>query len=113
MAKIDSFLSLIGHYKYFITIVVGVVFVGFLSENSIMNLVKLDLQKGDLQTEIDRYRKETVKAEKELQALRKNPNAVEKVARERYFMKRPDEDVFVLSTEIPVVAENETANAEQ
>jgi cell division protein FtsB len=30
-----------------------------------------------------------------LEELTANPEALEKVAREKYFMKRPDEDVFI------------------
>jgi cell division protein FtsB len=30
-----------------------------------------------------------------LQALENDPKAVERMARERYFMKRPNEDIFV------------------
>jgi cell division protein FtsB len=29
-----------------------------------------------------------------------NPKAIEKIARERYFMKADDEDVFVLSDDV-------------
>ena len=32
-----------------------------------------------------------------LRELETNPKAIEKIARERYFMKADDEDIFVLS----------------
>lgn len=101
MAKLESFLNLLGHYKYLITIVLGVLFVGVLSENSILKLMKLDMQKADLQEEIETYQKQDADSKRELQSLKTSPNAVEKVARERYFMKKDDEDVFVLSTDEP------------
>ena len=34
---------------------------------------------------------------RELRMLDRNPKAIEKIARERYFMKADDEDIFVLS----------------
>ena len=37
-----------------------------------------------------------------------NPSAITKIARERYFMKADDEDIFVLSDELPTTT-NETA----
>ncbi len=106
MAKLDNLLDVLGHYKYLITIVLGVVFVGVLSENSIVNLMKMDSIKRDLQDEIERYVKQNKESESELRALKNNPNAVEKVARERYFMKREGEDIFVLSTDIPTIEED-------
>ena len=106
MAKLDTIIDVLGHYKYLITIVLGVAFVGVLSENSVVNLMKMDNTKRELQAEIDRYVKQNQEAEEELRALKNNPNAVEKVARERYFMKREGEDVFVLSTDIPTIEEN-------
>ena len=101
MAKVDSFMSFVGHYKYLITIVLGCLLVFVFSENSAINLLKLDNQKADLQTEIEQYEKQNRDAKTELEALKVSPNAVEKVARERYFMKKDDEDVFVLSTDEP------------
>jgi cell division protein DivIC len=105
MAKLETFINIIGHYKYLITIVLGLLFVVVVSENSVFQLVKLDMQKTDLQSEIDRYNRQTEAAERELQNLKHSPDAVERVARERYFMTRDGEDVFVLSTDIPAKGE--------
>lgn len=99
MAKLERFLDVIGHYKYLITIVVGLSIILFLGENSVMNLLKLKMQKEDLQEEIDRYNAQEAQSKKSLEELKTNPDAVEKVARERYFMKKADEDVFVFSTD--------------
>lgn len=107
MARIDTLINVLGHYKYLITIVVGILVVGVFSETSLINLMKLDVIRNDLQAEVDRYKKQSQDAEKELKELKYNPQAVEKVARERYFMKRDDEDVFVLSTDIPAVNKQE------
>jgi cell division protein FtsB len=42
--------------------------------------------------------------------LDSNPKAIEKIARERYFMKEDDEDIFVFSNEQSQTAEShETA----
>ena len=100
MAKFETFVNLLGHYKYLITVVLGLLFVTVLTDYSAVNLVKLDMQKSDLQAEIDRYTLQAKEAERELHDLKVSPGAVERVARERYFMKRDGEDVFVLSTDI-------------
>lgn len=101
MAKFEYIFNFLGHYKYLITIVFGCLFLFLLSENSIVNLIKLDMQKADLEEEIERYNKQDADSRRQLDELKTNPNAVEKVARERYFMKKDNEDVFVLSTDQP------------
>ena len=106
MTKFEAFVNIVGHYKYLITIVLGVLFITVLTDYGIVNLVKLDMQKSDLQEEIDKYTKQAEDDENELHRLKTNPGAVERVARERYFMNREGEDVFVLSTDIP--AKDET-----
>ena len=99
MAKLNKAISVIGHYKYLIVCVLGVAYIGFLSENSLTKLVKLDMRLDDLKHEVEQYNKEDDYAKRALDELKNNPEAVEKVARERYFMKKADEDVFVLSTD--------------
>ena len=59
------------------------------------------MQKADLEEEIERYNKQDADSRRQLDELKTSPNAVEKVARERYFMKKDNEDVFVLSTDQP------------
>lgn len=107
MAKFEYIVNFLGHYKYLITIVLGCLFLFILSENSVVNLIKLDMQKADLEAEIERYHKQNTDSRRQLDELKTNPNAVEKVARERYFMKKDDEDVFVLSTDQPLEKANE------
>ena len=48
----------------------------------------------------------------QIRLLDSDPNAMRKIARERYFMKADDEDIFVLSddprTQTPFNSNNET-----
>lgn len=111
MSKFESFLNFIGHYKYLITGILGLAFCGFLSESSAWKLMQLDMQKEDLQKEIEHYQKQNEESLRQLESLKANPNAVEKVARERYFMKKADEDVFVLSTDEPAQPQSQSEAA--
>lgn len=109
MSRLAPILALISHYKYAITIIIGVLLVGFVDENSFMRRMQLDMQISDLQVEIDRYNAQNEADVKQLKALKRNPNAFGKIARERYFMKADDEDIFVLSDdEKPQTENNET-----
>jgi cell division protein FtsB len=67
---------------------------------------------SELQEEIDKYNAEHNKNQAQIRKLNKDPKAMEKIARERYFMKADDEDIFVLSDDdrsTNTFANNETA----
>lgn len=49
-----------------------------------------------LQASKTHYQKEIKKETAELEQLKSNPAAVEKYAREKYLMKRDDEDLFII-----------------
>ena len=54
-----------------------------------------------LQAEKDFYETETAKVKKDLNELNTNLNTAEKFAREKYFMKKDNEDVFVIIKAAP------------
>lgn len=95
--KLSGFWSFLSHYKYAIVIIVGTLIVVFFDENSIMKRIQLDLQIDDLEDEISTYKERNASNIKKLNELKRNPNAIEKIAREQYFMKADDEDIYVLS----------------
>ena len=65
---------------------------------------------GELQDEIQRHTEQYNRDRKQIKMLDSNPKAIEKIARERYFMKEDDEDIFVFSNEQSQTAEShETA----
>ena len=83
--------------KYSVVVILGVLIVGFLDENSVMSHLKNRHRIGELQEEIDQYNAEFRRDQAQIRELDRNPKAMEKIARERYFMKADDEDIFVLS----------------
>ena len=109
ISRLSPLLALLSHYKYVITVVVGVLLVGFVDDNSFMQRAKLELQISDLEADIERYNEQNEADMKQLKAMKRSPKSFEKIARERYFMKADDEDIFVLSDdETPKTLENET-----
>ena len=99
MGKVNNVWAYLARHKYLITMVLGLLLVGVLDENSFRKYMLLQMRyneaKRELDTYVEQYKRDSVK----LHALDANPKGVERVARERYFMKRPNEDVFVLSTD--------------
>lgn len=97
--RFNIMLDLLGHYKYLITIVVGLLLVGFIDDNSMLRRWQYSLEISRLEEEIANYNTQEQAATEQLQELRRNPKAIERIARERYGMKAADEDIFVLTDE--------------
>ena len=98
--------------KYTVVIVLGVLIVGFLDENSLWSHMKNRQRIDELQEEKARYNADFKRDQAQIRELNSNPKAMERIARERYFMKADDEDIFVLSDDDSapqIVVNHETA----
>ena len=95
--NIGLFWNIIVHYKYYIVIILGALIVLVLDKNSVLHQIQLHSQIESLKDEITRYTEENKEATRRLRELERNPKAIEKIAREHYFMKADNEDIFVLS----------------
>ena len=73
-----------------------VLIVGFIDDNSFMHRFDRRSRMGQLRNEIEAYKAQYEAADRCLREMDSNPKSIEKIARERYFMKRPGEDVFVI-----------------
>ena len=82
--------------KYAVVCVVGVLIVGFLDENSLWSHMKNRQRIDELTEEKARYNAAYQRDQAQIRELNTNPKAMERIARERYFMKADDEDIFVL-----------------
>lgn len=87
--------------KYIISILVFLFLMFFYDRNDIFiqmdrkkDLTTLEKSKVFYETEID-------KTKKELESLEQNPIALEKYAREHLFMKRDNEDIFIVDSISP------------
>lgn len=101
MKKVKDYIwAFLSHFKYHIVIVFGILFVGFIDEDSIMQRFKYEHQIEELKEEIAKYTELYEADTRRLHELQRSPDAIAKVARERYFMKTDDEDIFVLSDEL-------------
>lgn len=81
--------------KYFLTLAGFVIVVGFLDENSMVQRLQYMQEERVLRSEIERYRKEYEESTARLNELAADSGAIERVAREKYLMKKPNEDIFV------------------
>lgn len=86
--------------KYAVVAVFAVVFIGFVDENSVWSHFRNKQTISELELEIEKYNQEHERNQARIRQLDKDPKAIEKIARERYFMKTDDEDIFVLSDDL-------------
>lgn len=96
MGKLYDILSYIRRHKYTFAVCLFVVLIGFVDENSLWNRHEHKAQIRLLQSEIEKYNEMYARDTRYLQELNGNIEVLSEVARERYFMKTEDEDVFVI-----------------
>lgn len=100
IAKVKQNIARIWHLwymKYVLVCVVGILIVGFLDDNSVLSHFNMMQRKSELREEIEYYESVNQKNKERIRQLEDNPKEIEKIAREQYFMKADDEDIFVLS----------------
>lgn len=87
--------------KYFLTIAAFAVWMLFFDKNDVLAQYEYRSAVHKLQEEKDFYVKEIAKVKQDLNELSTNLNTAEKFAREKYFMKKDNEDVFVIVKDSP------------
>ena len=95
MSRLMTIWNYIRRHKYLITIVAFLVMIVFLDENSLIQRAKHKQEISTLNSEIIKYRNQFEEDTRRLKELENNPEALEKIAREMYLMKKPNEDIFI------------------
>lgn len=100
MDNLVLFWRRICRHKYLITLLIFGVIVIFLDENSLIRRLQLYHESSELRSEIDKYRTEFENSTRRLNELAVDSVAIERVARERYLMKKPNEDIYVFEEDM-------------
>ena len=82
--------------KFFISGLAFLVWMVFFDRNDLASQYEYRTQVQKLEEEKEFYTHEILKADKELKELTTNIQSLEKFAREKYYMKRENEDVYVV-----------------
>lgn len=79
-----------------VSTLIGFVAVWFLffDTYSLLTKVQLELKKNDLIERTEEYQMQTIELESKIDDLEKNPDLLEKIAREDYGMRKPNETVY-------------------
>ena len=94
MSKIPYWLK----NRYAITLLFFLLWVLFIDQNNTITQYEYKKQLNELEREKVYFSDEIKKTRKELEELTSNPKSLEKFAREKYYMKKDNEEVFIFTT---------------
>jgi len=83
--------------KYVLAIVLFGAWMIFFDHNDLFNQVKRSNELRDLEARKAYFQAQIKQTKKEVDELRLNASSLEKVAREKYLMKKDNEDLFVIA----------------
>ena len=99
MGKIARFTNQLVSNFYVGTTTIFLVWITFFDGNDLITLFSNKLQLMDAEREIQFYQTKIDEVYSENQKLQDNNDAKERIAREKFLMKKADEDVFVIPQE--------------
>lgn len=85
--------------KYLLTIVGLAVWIAFFDKNDLKTQLELRDDVKKLEEERNYYATEIKQITSDIKELNTNPKTLEKFAREKYLMKKDNEDIFVIVEE--------------
>lgn len=100
MDNFSSIRKFLGRYKYIITLVIFGVIIVFLDENSILRRMEVANETRNTRNEIEKYRQDFEESTLRLNELDADSNSIERIAREKYLMKKPNEDIYVFEEDL-------------
>lgn len=83
--------------KYTITLLVFLVFLTFFDDRNLIIKYRMKQEIKGLEKELSQYRQDTERSREEVKRLITDTLYLEKVAREKYLMKRDNEDIFIFN----------------
>lgn len=96
MSKFKYFFTFLSINRYLIVTGIAVIFLGFVGENSWLSHLQHQSTIKELKVDIAKYKKQYKEDTEQLEKLGNNLDAIRSVARERYFMKAANEDIFII-----------------
>ncbi len=81
---------------YMLSTLFFVVWLAFVDSNDLFLQAELSGKKSELQEARGFYQDKILEVKNDQAALHHNPDLLEKLAREKYLMKKPNEDLFIV-----------------
>ncbi|MCB0400963.1 MAG: septum formation initiator family protein [Flavobacteriales bacterium] len=83
--------------KYAVTLLFFLVWVAFIDQNNLITQFSYRSLLNEQHQEKAYFNREIEKTRRELNELTQNPKSLEKFAREKYFMKKDEEEIFLFT----------------
>lgn len=96
MGKIRTFGETIKRHKYVVTIVGFLLVICVFDQNNLLLRLRHQRQMRELRREIQHYTQMRDQSLRGLQELANDSNNLERIARERYEMHLPNEEIFII-----------------
>ena len=96
MGKMKNFLGRMGRYQYAVAIAAFLLIICFLDQNNLMSRWKHRQLRVNLEKEIEYYEGIRDSSLRGLNQLQRDSGNLESIARERYGMHLPNEEVFII-----------------
>lgn len=96
MSKLFTFVDHLANHKCIVVVVITALFVCFLDANSIWERHYRWESIAQMKSEISELKESYEDNTRQLELLKSSPLRVEQIARERYYMTRDDEDLFII-----------------
>ena len=94
LEKITRFTLEVLKNRYAATSVIALVWVMFISDIDIFFIASEKIELNKMKDKVTELSEKNIALELQLEELDNNPKVLERVARERYFMKKPLEEVY-------------------
>lgn len=94
--KVKAVAKFIVKYKYYVATVIFAVWIVFFDATGLLYKKSLKQDVKNLRTELEYYKQKTIDNREKLELLKSDPESVEKFAREKYYLKKDNEDVFII-----------------
>ena len=83
-------------HRYWVVLVVAGLWLALFDRYNLRSQFKMSQLLGQLEADRDRLQADIEQARRETTELETDPHTLERLARERYLMKRPNEDLFIV-----------------
>ena len=85
--------------KFALTAFVFLIWITFFDQNNLITQIQYRMELNKLEEEREFYKEEIKVILEDLDDLERNPKTLEKFAREKYLMKKENEEIFVIVEE--------------
>jgi cell division protein DivIC len=101
MKKVVNYIPAFLKNKFIVATLVFIITLFFFGEDDLMVQYRRTQELKKLNDGKKYYTEQIILAKKELEQIKNDPAALEKYAREKYFMKKDNEDLFMIQEPAP------------